>query len=470
MLSMNILSKKDCEKIHVSSLEILNTLGVRIDHDEVYKKLCDAGARVLDNKIRLVAMSESLVKKALEDVPKKIKFCDRNGGVEEVTAKGPNLFWGGNAMFMVNGKKRELIDAKNFAELTRVVDASENVHAAVGASIDGFPPGSRDFVSFKIMAENTFKHLRPVLFSATGVDAMIEMAQVLLNGKPLEENPIFSLGHSIVCPLHWSEAALGMFIKSAKYKIPVTINGEPIAGGTSPVTLAGSIALSNAEILSGIVVNQVLQKGRPCIYNLGFAHVFDMRTAISQSASAECALMAGAGANLAEFYNVPSASWMSTEAMSVDGQSAYEKTMNGLMHILCGTNIIWGVGQLESQMTMSLEQVVIDNDIIGQLKRIKRGFEVNDETIAMDVIKEVGLSGDFLSHEHTLSKYKDEFVFPDLIFRGKRDNWDKEGMKDLNERAEDKVKKILKENKKEYVTPKQKQELEKIQKTWLEKF
>ena len=94
---------------------------------------------------------------------------------------------------------------------------------------------------------------------------------------------------------------------------------------------------------------------------------------------------------------------------------------------------------------------------------------MNDETIALDVIKEVGLSGDFLSHEHTLTKYKDEFVFPDLIFRGKRDNWDKEGMKEMNERAGDKVKKILKENKKEYVTPKQKQELEKIQKKWLEK-
>lgn len=470
MFKGNVLSKEDCDKINTASLEILNSVGVKIDSDNVYKKLIDNGAKPLDSKNKVVFLPEKLIKKSLEAVPKKVKLCDRKGAVTEIYANGPNLFWAGNAMFLAFRKKRELVNSKTFSELTRVIDSLEHVHAAVGTNISDYPALCRDFVGFRLMAENTNKHMRPVLFSPTGVDVMIEMANILLDGKSLAENPIFSLGHSIVSPLHWSENALDMFDKSAKYNIPVMINGEPIAGGTSPVTLAGSIALSNAEILSGIVVNQVLQKGRPCIYNMGFAHVFDMKSTISQSASAECSLMAGAGANLAGYYNVPCASWMSTESMMVDGQSIHEKTLNGLMHISNGINLIWGAGQLESQMTMSLEQAVIDNEIAGQLKRIKRGITVNDDTIALNTIKEVGLSGDFLSHEHTLLNFRDEFNFPELIFRAKRDAWEKAGSKDLTERAEEKVKMILKEEKKEYLSPSQKEKLLKVEKKWIEKL
>jgi len=465
-----ILSKEDCKRIHSNSLEILETIGVKVDHDIVFKKLCDVGAKPKDFQNKIVTLPKTLVERALNDVPKKVKLCDREGSFVEVYANGPNLFWAGNAMYLAFGKKRELINSKSFVELTKIMDSLENVHTTVGTSISDVLPKARDFVGFRLMAESTNKHIRPVIFTSTGVQVIIEMANILLNGKSLEENPIFSLGYSIVSPLHWTETCLDMYLKSSGYKIPIMVNGEPLAGGTAPVTLAGAITLSNAEILSGITILQILERGRPVIYNLGFAHVLDMKSTISLSASSECALMAGAGANLAEYYNLPSASWMSTESMMVDGQSIHEKTLNGLIHILNGINLIWGIGQLESQLTMSFEQAIIDNEIAGQLKRIRKGIEVSDKTIAIDVIKEVGLKGDFLTHEHTLSNFKNELYFPELIFRDKRDAWEKIGSKDLIERSKEKVKKILSQKKDSYISPSQREKIIKIEKKWMEKL
>ena len=470
MYTSRILSKKDCEQIHSGSMEILSTLGVKIEHEIVFKKMLEAGAKVIDEKNMVAAIPEAMVKKALETAPKKIKFADRRGAPVETFPGGPDLFWGSNAMFLAEGKKRRLIDPKDFENIVRIYDALDNVYAALGANINGCPPFSRDFFSFRMMLENTNKHLRPVVFGPKGAEVIMEMAHIALDGKSMAENPIFSLGYSIVSPLHWGPTCMEMYLKSSGHKIPMTVNGEPLAGGTAPVTLAGAITLSNAEILSGITILQVLEKGRPSIYNLGFAHVIDMKSAISLSGSAECALLAGAGANLAEFYNLPCASWVSTESMVADEQAVMEKTLCAFSHISNGVNVIWGVGQLESQLTFSLEQAVMDNEAIGQLKRVRRGIEVNKESIALDLIKQVGLAGDFLSTEHTLDNFKKELVFPELVFRGKRDSWDNAGSKDLLEMAEAKVKEILTRKQENYLPSVIREKILKVEKKWIEKL
>jgi len=450
-------------------MEILSALGVKIDHDIVYRKMLEAGARPLDEKKRIVAIPETMVRKALESAPAKIKLADRKGETVEIFPDGPNLFWGANAMCMAYGKKRELINSQSFEDITRITDALENVYAAVGANVNGCPPFSRDVFAFRMMLENTYKHLRPVIFTPDGIEAIMEMVNIALDGKSMADNPIFSLGYSIVSPLHWGPTCMELYLRSSGHKIPMMVNGEPLAGGTAPVTLAGAIALSNAEILSGITILQVLEKGRPSVYNLGFAHVIDMKSAISLSGSAECALLAGAGANLAEYYKLPSASWVSTESMVVDEQSAFEKTLNAFAHIANGVNIIWGVGQVESQLTLSLEQAVIDNEIIGQLKRVKRGIEVNRDSIALDLIKRVGFGGDYLSTEHTLENFKKELVFPELVSRCKREAWESSGSKTMLERAEDKVKELLGKKKVNYLSEVQRGKIMKVEKKWIEK-
>jgi trimethylamine--corrinoid protein Co-methyltransferase len=267
--------------------------------------------------------------------------------------------------------------------------------------------------------------------------------------------------------LHWSPLALGVFRETAGFGIPVMVNSEPLGGGTAPVTLAGCLVLGDADTLSGIVINQLLEVGRPCIYNIGFAHVLDMASAIALTGAPENALLQAAGAEMARFHGLPCASWLSTESMVADSQAAFEKMMTGFAHVEAGVNFIWGAGNLESTLAMSPLALVMDNEISGYLMRYKKGFSVDEESLALDVIKEVGLSGDFISAEHTVRHFRGELSRSDLVVRTRRSAWEKMGGKSLEELAQDRLHEILEGEPRVYVDSAQAKELDRIEQTGL---
>ena len=215
------------------------------------------------------------------------------------------------------------------------------------------------------MAENSTKHLRPCIFTDDGPAAIIEMAEALLDGVPLAERPIVSFGYSIVSPCHWTRVGLEVYLSTSGYGLPATVNAEPLGGGTAPVTLAGLLAQANAEALSGIVILQVLEPGRPSIYNLGFAHMLDMKAALATSGNVQDGMIAAAGAELARYHGLPCASWLSSDNPICDAQSTLQRALTGVLHALGGVNIVWGMGQLETEKTLSLEQLVIDDEMVG---------------------------------------------------------------------------------------------------------
>ena len=206
------------------------------------------------------------------------------------------------------------LNSSDLVDLARVVDACDNIHGMVGTSIANAAPTTRDFVGFRIMAEHTGKHLRPCIYTPGGARTVMEMAQVLLDGDTLAERPIVGMGFSIISPLHWTALALGVLRSTAGLGIP-TINSEPLGGATAPVTLAGCLVIGDADTLSGLVVDQLLEPGRPCFYNIGFANVFDMSAGLALTGAPENALLQAAGADLAKYHGMPCASWMSTESM-----------------------------------------------------------------------------------------------------------------------------------------------------------
>ena len=248
--------------------------------------------------------------------------------------------------------------------------------------------------------------------------------------------PWFSIGFTAHGPLRWTHLALDIYKNTAGKGIPATVNGEPMAGVSAPVTLAGAAAVGNAEILAGIVVNQLLEPGRPLIHNLGLAHVFDMKTAIAVTGAPENALLARVGAILGSFYNIPSCSWVSTESMSNDSQAALEKMCGWVTHLLSGVSAIWGVGQLESEISVSPAAAVIDNEMIEYAKRYVRGFEVSDDSIALDVTREVGIAGSFLDQMHTALNFRNELYSPPTLFRENRSAWKDKGSLPYQARAE----------------------------------
>ena len=245
--------------------------------------------------------------------------------------------------------------------------------------------------------------------------------------------------------------------------VPATINSEPLGGATARVTLAGCLAIGDADTLSGLVINQLLERGRPCFYNVGFAHVSDMAAGIALTGAPENALIQAAGADMARFHGLPCASWMSTESMCAGSQAAFEKMLTGLAHVAAGGNFIWGAGNLESTLAMSPEALVTDNEIAGYFLRFRRGFPVDDESLALEAIQEAGRSGDFLNSSHTLKHFRQVLSRSRLAVRGRRGDWESRGSHSFAESAEQRVRAILPKEPTRYLDAHQRAELNRIE-------
>ena len=469
---LQILTQKEREQIHNTALRILEEVGVRIRDKRVYAKLLDAGATPHPKNPDALYFTAGMVKKHMEMCPKSFTVKDRNGNITELKSGAGALYYTSNGTLYTRGTSKKAVDIgeKELTDFIRVSDNLENVHGVVGTSIIEYPPQARDFAGFRLMAQNTYKHLRPCIYTPRGVDAIIEMADVILDGKSLAENMFFTLGYSIVSPLTWSETALDLMIRSSGHKIPFMINSEPMAGGTSPVTLAGSLASADAEVISGIVINQVLEPGRPCIYNAGFAHVFDMMTTIVLTGAPENALLQTAGAEMAAYHNLPCASWCLSDSNMLDSQASYEKLTTLMAHVLGKVNMVWGIGNIETSKTISPEVAVIDNELIGCSERFARGIIVDEERLAFDTIKEVGFGGSFLGTDNTLDFYREELRNSRLPSRVNRLIWEANGSKSIEERAENVVNGILSKKPNCYLSGTQMDKLMGIQKKYIDRI
>jgi len=406
------VNQSEVEKIHAASLDLLETVGVRLEHEEVVQKVIRAGGRPGSGTFD-VCFPRELVRDCLALAPCLVELHGVDGRLTSLRSDSDPVFWTCPVLYTWDGEQRREILQPDLTRICRLGNRLPNLQGMMGVALADVPPLQRDFVGVRIMAESSRKHVRALCFSGSGMEALAEM-------KPLLPGNWFSIGFTAHGPLRWTHLALDVFLKSAGQKIPVTINGEPMAGVTGPVTLAGNVVVGNAEILAGIVVNQILEPGRPVIYNLGLAHVFDMKHATAITGGPENALLAHASAELGRYYRLPSSSWVSTESLFEDEQAALEKTLGFLTHISSGVNLQWGMGQLESEMTISLAQLVIDNEIIDFVRRYRRGLRVDDESISLQTIREVGISGTFLEHEHTLQHFRQEIYHPQILNRSAR--------------------------------------------------
>ena len=469
---LKLLSEKDRCKIHEAGLAVLEEVGVRLHNSKIYKIMLEAGAKEDKNDSKKLYFPREMVKKYFSMCPRQFEITDRKSNRKIIKSGGESLYFTSNATHYLRGTSKVPVEIgeSELIEFLRVVDKLDNVYGVVGTLIKEYEPKYRDFVGFRIMAQYTYKHLRPCIYTASGAEAIIEMADVVLDSKSLRENMIFSLGYSIVSPLTWSNEALELFYRTRGYGIPMMINSEPMAGATSPVTLAGSLAMADAEVISGIVINQVLEPGRPCIYNIGFAHVMDMSTTQALTGAPENALIQAAGSEMAEYHDLPSASWALSDSLMLDSQASYEKMMTLMAHTLSKVNLIWGIGNIESSKTISPEIAVIDNEMIGSCLRFSRGIKVDQEHIALDVIKEVGFDGSFLEVDHTFKHFREEIRHSTLPNRINRVNWEQYGSNSIEEKAEDVVANILSNKSECYLNGTQIDKLLKIQTKWMERI
>jgi trimethylamine--corrinoid protein Co-methyltransferase len=413
-------------------------------------------------------MPREAVEKALRQCPREVTLASVAGQQTILSAGAGSIFWTGNALNLAIDEGVVPIDVQRFADLAHVVDGLDNVHAIVSTSLADVPPPVRGLTGLRLLAENCVKHFRPCIYNPRETRGMVEMAQVVLDGKSLRQTPIFSLGYTAVSPLRWSDLALGAFRESSGHGIPLMVNAEPGGGVTAPATLAGELVLANAEALSGVVICQALEPGRPLVFNMGFAHVMDMQTTVMRTGGVENGLLQAAGAEIAAFHGLPSAAWMATESMLVDAGAGAENVITGLLHVLSHVNIVWGIGNLESTKCMSLEMAVVGNDIAGALRRAQQGIRVDDETLATGVIQQLAQQARYLDHPHTLAHFKQEYYFPRVFNRRPRGVWATRGSPTLVNEARARIEKLRSLPVRSVVSSAQRKEMLAIEKSWTE--
>ncbi len=426
---MKLLTRPEAEAIHQASLDLLENPGCRLEHETIRRRLVKAGALETGHP-EVLRFPRRMVAELLALAPREVRLDGRGDAAgHTLTPVSPPIVWSVPGMNILEQGVHRPFTSRDMGRMAALFDRLDQIDGVFGMSMEDIEPRFRDIAGLVAMAENTRKHLRVLCFSVRG-------GEILKSVRDFFPGNWFSVGFTAHGPLRWTNLALSIYEATAGRGIPATVNGEPMAGVSGPVTLAGAAAVGNAEILAGIMANQVLEPGRPCIYNLGLAHIFDMRSAIAVTGGPENHLLAGISAEMGRFYNLPSCSWVSTESMLPDQQAAMEKSLGFASHIDAGVSLIWAAGQLESELTLSPAQAVIDNEIIGYVRRLNRGVEVNRDTLALDLIREVGISGSFLETDHTFENFRSELWEPRLSCRIKRQNWREAGGLDLGQAAE----------------------------------
>ena len=447
------LSGDQVERIHNASLEILDRTGVCLYEPEALDLLKKAGVVVSEeNRVRI---PPGLVEWALSVAPKRVVLCDRSG-LRVMPLERNNVFFGPgsdcpNVLDHRTGERRPGT-VQDIVEGIRVCDALPNMDFLMSICIaSDVEQQVADRHQMRAMLMNSTK---PILFVTTGfegcVDA-VEMAQIVAGGeKELRRNPICACYINVTSSLRHNAEALQKLLFMAERGLPTTYTPVVLRGINGPVTAAGAMALANAGELAGLVLAQLKREGSPVILTGGVNDMLDMRTMRDVYAAPENRVML---VELAHYYGLPIFGLAgASDAKLPDEQAAAEAAFSLILETLCGAQMVHDVGYLEGGMCNSLEQMVICDELIHYVKRFMQGLEVSEETLALDVIDEIGPHGDFLGTEHTKRHYREDW-YPSLFDRNSFESWAAAGGKTLRQRASERVEEILAEHEPEPLPP-----------------
>ena len=379
--------------------------------------------------------------------PKTIKYAARNPKNDFVLNKQKTHFCAeGGSPFLLDWEtgKRRYSTSEDIAKLARIADYLDHVDVIwpLGAGND-VPAPMRYIVDMYTTLRNSEKHYEGD--STTGKEAQyqIEIGAAIVGGREkLRERPIFSHVICTLAPLCYEKGMTEASIELGRAGIPVVVYPIPITGGTSPATLAGTVVVNNAEFLGGLVIQEFASPGAPVVY-AAVVGTIDFRTGLGTPSPEESLMNLGLN-QVAHYYGLPSEIGVTggTAAKVLDAQAGYERARAIIAHILTTPDIALGLGVLEGGRMTSAEAMVIDNEIIDYALRFAEGFEVNEESMAVDIIDKVGPGGIYLGEKHTVEHFRERWMSR-LSDISSYESWEKEGGKRIDEVARERVKEIL---------------------------
>ncbi len=441
---LKVLSEQEIKDIHGASIDILESCGVKILNDRMLSLLENKGFDV-DREKQIAKFPRGSVEDALGSTPETFEVFDRNGEFAFVLGDGvPKIAAGHNAVFWYDPESgltrpSTVADVEAFSRICHALECMDMIGIPVMPQ-DVPDPHATLLYGVKAVVENSTK---PIYFSADNNrinSACIELLKDAFKGDL--KNQVYGISQlSSTAPLYWEHGVIEAFFEAAGTGVPISLLPEPIAGISAPYTLAGLLTMNNTEALSGIVMLQLLEKGMKLMYGNSWTTT-DMNSGAALVGSTETTTCRIAAAQLAKFYKVPSHTTApNSDNHEHDEQNAWEKTFSQFCAVASGHDLVVNCGMFATGMTCSNEQLLMDEEISAMSKRISAGINVTEDTIATDVIKQIGPNGEsYLTADHTMKWLRsDEYIRPRLSVRGSRTIWQAEGGKDTYALAKEKA-------------------------------
>ncbi len=443
-----LLTPEQVEQVHEASLEILANVGLLVRNEKARALLVQHGC-LLDSETDIVKFPRRIVEHFRAAYPPTFTFHGRDpqydrtipddGPLAMTASSAPNL------IDPVTGRERRARsdDMARIAHLFNELPALDLF--SVSVLCDDAPEGYFSLSRYYPALKNTVKPVRGNVPNVAEAKKVIRLGELIAGGKAVYEERPFITHHycAVVSPLTMDFDSTELLLYLTKNNYPGYATIVPNAGLTSPLTLLGTIAQGNAEFMAWATLKQMVRPGAELIYS-ALPTVGDMRTGAYAPGGIETGMMVMGFAQMARYYNVPSAGYAGlTNAKLADAQAGFEKGMSPSIGVLAGLDLVNVAGLIDALMTFDFSMMVIDDEIMAMIKRVKRGLEFSAENLALNLIAEAGPAGMFLDKQHTVDRMKSCAILPDVADRDPRETWVKKGGLDAQGKAMQRVKEIL---------------------------
>lgn len=441
MIELTALTHQEIDAIHQATLQVLSETGIVLSHPVGIEILSSAGAIQDENRFLIPI---EVVEAAIESCASQVKIVGRTG--KEIVLGDGTLHWhnlgGARDIYDPPTGQRRAANVQDICDSTRLLDALGGVTTITPFFTPQDVPGElMALAMYRYSLPNTTKPLHgPGVQNSAEVKYIVRMAEVI--GPP---DRMLSLSASPVSPLTFPDDIVAAIIEIARSGVMFSPLPCPTAGTTAPLSIAGALVQQNAEVLAGLVLAQLVQPGLVITYS-GRLAMMEPRSGISVWGGVELGLASAATVQIGHRYGLPvNVYGFSTNALLLDLQSGFERALNSVIPALAGADELSGVGEMEAGVMGSYAQMVTDNEIAASVRRLHDGFEVNEESLAVEVIARV-MRGDhnFLGQAHTRSYLRSgEMLLTYLAERHSWETWDREGRKGMAERAQAEAERIL---------------------------
>jgi len=451
--SLNTFTAEQLDLIHFASLEILREVGVKVEMPEAVEIFAAAGCRVEKHgEDAIVKIPSHVVEDCLRWAPRSIVFYGRDSRDDyAVDGKRTGASPFGENVQVIDRVSRQVRKSVklDLAQATQLCDYYNQVPMVERCMCSGDQvPGAQVLHNFQAMVGSTSKHLLLSWGTEETAKKILEMGYAVAGGREaFEKRPFVTAFVCPTSPLVLVKQCCEGTITAARGGAAVAIIPMALSGATAPATLGGTLVQHNAEVLSTLVLAQLTRKGTPTMY-CTCSTIMDLRFAMAAVGAPEWGMLSAALARVAQYYKLPF--WGNggqSDSKLVDAQAGYEAAMTMLLTTLSGANITYGAGCLESGLTFDFAKFVLDMEAFTRVQKMVAGIDLSDEALALDIIKEVGPGGEFMTHPHTYQHMK-EMSQAKVFDRRNRQTWQElSGGLDATERAYAEADRVLAEHK-----------------------